>query len=358
MREHEGLSSADFDTLFEPLTEFNHLLLAVSGGVDSSVLLHAVCRWAHERQRAKIKDKKTADKKSPILISVACVDHGLRDGSAQEARAVKRMAQALGCECVILRWRGEKPVTGLQEKARIMRYGLLYKHAHKIGAQAIVLAHHADDQAETLLMRMAAGSGPEGLCGMQARVERDGLTLMRPFLSVPKGVLLATAQAVHLTWHEDPSNQQERFGRVRMRRMQALREAAGLTSARLGRLAVRLTRQQEAIDWMVDQNWLQLAFVANRADPEKACVTLQAALWVLPAEVGIRLIARAVQVLQPEAVLRLERVEVLLTVLQAWVRAQQKGRRTLGGCVLNLSREGVLTITPEPVRYRGRQFKE
>ena len=339
MQAHEGLSPADFAKLFEPLSGFHHLLVAVSGGVDSTVLLHALCRWVQERSEDKVDAPK---------LSVACVDHGLRDGSAQEAQAVKRMAQALGCDCRILHWRGEKPVTGLQEKARDMRYSLLHGQARKIAAEAVVLAHHADDQAETLLMRMASGSGPEGLCGMRACSQRDGLMMIRPFLSVPKAALVATARAAHWHWHDDPSNQLVRFARVRLRHMQALREAAGLTSVRLGRLAARLTRQQEAIDWMVDQSWLNLAM----HDQER--LVLQADLWALPAEVGQRLLAKAVTVLNPQAALRLERLEVLGGALRTWADGQQSGRRTLGGCVFSLSAKGVLTVIREPVRGRGR----
>ena len=353
MGAHEGLSPADFAHLFEPLTSFDHILVAVSGGVDSTVLLHALSQWVRPQTATN-----PANDKMPLKISVVCVDHGLRDGSAHEARAVKHRAEMLGCDCAVLRWRGEKPVTRLQEKARSMRYELLQKHARKIGAEAIVLAHHADDQAETMLMRMAAGSGPEGLCGMQVQTKRDGMLLVRPFLSLPKSALVATARAAEWDWHEDPSNQQERFERVRLRRMQALREGAGLTSARLVRLAARLARQQEAINWMAEQSWSNVSFLTGLDAPEKATVVLQAALWTLPAEIGIRVIAKAVHVLKPDAALRLERIETLHAVLRDWERKQQKGRRTLGGCVLNLSRDGVLTLTPEPLRLRGRRFKD
>jgi tRNA(Ile)-lysidine synthase len=340
MRDQQGLSPADFDSLFEPLRSFDHLLLAVSGGVDSTVLLNALCQWLNRCLVHKIQ--------APSKISVACVDHNLREGSAREARAVKQMAQRLGCDGTILRWQGEKPLTGLQEKAREMRYALLQKQALKIKADAIVLAHHADDQAETLLMRMAAGSGPEGLCGMQIRSEREGLVLLRPFLKLPKAALVATAQAAQWPWHEDPSNQHLRFERVRLRQMQSLREAAGLTSARLVRLSERLARQQEAVDWMVAHYWRQLV----RQDT--GTLTFEAGLWALPAEIVLRLLAKALHVLNPDAVLRLERLELLQTSLYDDVLRQQNGRRTLGGCVLSLSRKGDLTLMLEPKRRRGR----
>lgn len=343
MRDQHGLSPSDFDSLFEPLRDFGHLLVAVSGGVDSTVLLHALSEWLNRCRAHKIQ--------APSKMSVACVDHNLREGSAREARAVKAMAHRLGCEGTILRWHGEKPQTRLQEKAREMRYALLQKQAHKIKADAIVLAHHADDQAETLLMRMAAGSGPEGLCGMQIRSERDGMVLLRPFLKLPKATLVATAQAAQWHWHEDPSNQNARFERIRLRHMQSLREAVGLTSARMVRLSERLARQQEAIDWMVALYWLQLV----RQD--KGVLTFEKGLWALPAEIVLRLLAKALHVLNPDVVLRLERLELLQTSLYDFVFRQQNGRRTLGGCVLSVSNKGHLTLAPEPKRRRGRPPK-
>ena len=343
MGDQHGLSPADFDSLFEPLRSFDHLLVAVSGGVDSTVLLNALCEWLNRCR--------THQRQAPSKISVACVDHNLREGSAREARAVKKMAQRLGCEGTVLRWQGEKPLTGLQEKAREMRYALLQKQALKIKAEAIVLAHHADDQAETLLMRMAAGSGPEGLCGMQMRSERDGMVLLRPFLKLSKAALVATAQSAQWPWHEDPSNQQTGFERVRLRQMQSLREAAGLTSARLGRLSERLARQQEAVDWMVAHYWPQLVKQDN------GIIVFEAGLWALPSEIVLRLLAKAVHAFNPSAVLRLERLELLQTSLHESVMQQQNGRRTLGGCVLTVSRRGELTLMQEPKRRRGRSVE-
>jgi tRNA(Ile)-lysidine synthase len=341
MPELDGLTSADFDALFEPLSGFDHILAAVSGGVDSTVLLYALCRWARDHAAMNM-----SLGKSRLKISVACVDHALREGSAQEALSVQQKARLLGCDCAILRWSGEKPETGLQEKARDVRYGLLKKHAHQIGATALVVAHHADDQAETILMRMAAGSGPDGLIGMRMRTDWNGLVLLRPFLEVSKSTLIATARAADLEWHEDPSNQLERFERVRLRKLQSLRDGAGLKSSRLGRLSWRLQRQQEALEWMVAQQWTEI--VAR----EKTGFILLAAFWTLPAEIRMRMISKAVNLVVPGVAFRLERLESLQMGLTAWATQGKSGRRTLGGCVFSLSSAGLLTILPETQRRK------
>ena len=355
MPDPSPLSSRDCDALFAPLAAFTHVLVAVSGGVDSTLLLFALCRWARQGTEPLSATKSNFRSKSRLSstqvrprLSVACVDHGLRPEARHEALSVKAYAQELGCNCTILRWRGEKPQTALQEKARAMRHALLRAHAIKIGAQAIVMAHHADDQAETLLMRMASGSGPEGLSGMRPQTLRDGVALVRPFLQIEKARLVATAHAEHLTWHEDPSNQQPRFTRVRLRHLETLRQAVGLTSARFTRLAQRMAMHQEALDWMVDQYWPRLCTL------DQGVVVLQSTLWDVPVALQLKILAKAWACLQPQTQLRLERLEALQVVLQGWVQAQHSGRRTLGGCLVSLSKDGIVRITGEGTRRRGR----
>lgn len=339
-----ALTSVECETLFAPLGAFSHVLLAVSGGVDSTVLLYEVCAWAQEQIT-----RREQEGRAPLRISVACVDHGLRADSMAEALSVKSQAQVLGCAAEILSWVGDKPATRLQETAREKRYDLLSNHARQIGAEAIVIAHHADDQAETILMRMAAGSGPEGLGGMRPHSQRDGLSVLRPFLTVPKAVLYATARHHGWHWHEDPSNLSERFERVRLRKIDALRASAGLTSKRLGRLAERLARQQEAIDVMVGDCWSRLVKL------EKTQILIKSEFWACPAEIRLRLLAKAIQYQCADAVLRLERLETFEANLHRRQQAGQKGRRTLGGSMITLAGDGRLILTAEPARRSLRQ---
>ena len=243
-----------------------------------------------------------------------------------------------------------KPVTRVQETARAKRYDLLTAHARRIGAEALVLAHHADDQAETLLMRMAAGSGPEGLSGMRALSPREGLVFVRPFLGVAKAELVATAQARGWEWHEDPSNQQERFERVRVRQVKALRDALGLTSKRLGRLAQRLQRQQEAIDQMVADSWTRLA------RSEAGHIGFEREFWSLPPEIRLRLLAKGLEILRPAVTVRLERLETVEAVLHASAQAGLKARRTLGGCVLSITLKADVILTVESARRGHRHL--
>lgn len=181
------------------------LLLAVSGGADSIALLHLA---AHLRPDATLR--------------VATVDHGLRPGSADDARFTERAASALGVEAVTLKWEGAKPSAGVQAAARAMRYRLLAQEAERWRADAILTAHTADDQAETILMRLAHRSGLRGLAGMAPEIAiADGpgppQRLLRPLLGHRRAGLRAVLAEKGAAFVDDPGNDDRRFERVRAR---------------------------------------------------------------------------------------------------------------------------------------------
>lgn len=207
-----------------------HLAVAVSGGADSLALLLLAARWA------------TANGGS---VSALTVDHGLRPESADEARAVRALCRRFAIPHETLVWRGEKPVTGLQAAAREARYRLLDSWCRDAGVLHLLVAHHADDQAETVLLRMEKGSGPDGLAAMSPVRELPNCRLLRPLLDFPKTRLIATVQAAGESWIEDPSNRNEAFARVRMRN--AI-EAASIDSVGLTSGANRMRRARTALE--------------------------------------------------------------------------------------------------------------
>lgn len=215
-------------------------ILAVSGGSDSMALMHLYAeRIAHpwESFRGTI---------GPVVV--ATVDHGLRAEATEEAAFVARLAAAHGFEHVTLRWEGDKPSTGLQAAAREARYALLFAEAKRRDFSRVVVAHTLDDQAETVLMRLARGSGPKGLGGMLSRATRDGTSLERPLLDVPRARLRATLRADGVPWIEDASNADERFLRVRLRRILPLLAEEGLDARRFAAVAEKMRRAEEALD--------------------------------------------------------------------------------------------------------------
>lgn len=207
-----------------PLGRRPRLAVGVSGGGDSLALTLLLRRWCRRRGGS--------------LLALT-VEHGLRPDSAAEARRLGRQLRALGIPHRILPWRGEKPAGAFEQAARTARYALLQAACRRAGVLYLCLAHHAGDQAETLLLRGQAGSGLLGLAGMAALTPLDEVLLLRPLLPLPHERLLATCRAAGLAWAEDPGNRDPASGRraaLRAAPPPALRRPARLLAAaeRLG----------------------------------------------------------------------------------------------------------------------------
>ncbi len=221
-----GLTRNEIEGLFGGLAGYDRLGLAVSGGPDSLALMLLAAHWARGAGR-------------PALY-VYTVDHGLRPEAAAEAAMVMREAEALGLAARALRWEGDKPSTGIQAAARSARYRLMAEAMARDGVQILATAHHLADQAETVLMRLAHGSGIDGLRGMGAFSFVEGCEVARPLLGVRPEVLREVVSDAGLAPASDPSNADENYERVRWRLMLPALEALGLSIERLGTLARRL----------------------------------------------------------------------------------------------------------------------
>lgn len=318
--------------LFAGCASFSSLLLAVSGGPDSLALLRLAALWRAQG--------------APVHIHVATVDHGLRPEAAAEAEQVGRWSAALGLPHRILRWQGDKPRADLQQKAREARYRLLFAHAREIGAQAVAVAHHADDQAETLLMRLARGSGPAGLAAMAPAQKFGENLLLRPLLGLRKQQLIDFCRAEGQEFFEDPSNGDPRFERARWRAAAPELTRLGLTAEICGRLAERMAKNEAALDFAAQNLFSSLK------KPETGVYDFSR-LDEAPIALVERCLALAFRELAGAAPARLERLERCAALLRA---ARQQGRAaatTLHGHVARLDRAGVLRLSPEPPRRRG-----
>jgi tRNA(Ile)-lysidine synthase len=185
-----------------PFEATPHLAIALSGGADSTALALIARDWVVGRGGR---------------VTALTLDHGLRAGSAEEARAVAAWCATRGIAHETLRWDGAKPARAIQEKARQARYALLEAWCRRAGILHLLLGHHADDQRETIAMRAAKGSGDDGLAGMALISERTDIRLLRPLLAVDRDALRAWLSARGETWLEDPSNRDPRFLRSRLR---------------------------------------------------------------------------------------------------------------------------------------------
>jgi tRNA(Ile)-lysidine synthase len=282
---------------------------------------------------------------TPSLF-VATVDHALRPESTDEAATVAQWAAALGLSHETLVWRGEKPRTGVQEKAREARYALLYAHARAVGAEAVVTAHHADDQWETILIRLARGSGLSGLAGMARDQIFPRGRLLRPLLSLPKQVLVDFCLARGQKFFADPSNADPAFDRARWRAVAPALHTLGLTAERLGALAERMRKADEALDWAA------LNLFERTKTPESNVYHLAEAEDA-PAAVLERCLAMALEQAAGSPPQRLERLELFAQKLSAALREDAAFRGTLGGCAASLDERKMLILRLEKPRRRG-----
>jgi tRNA(Ile)-lysidine synthase len=282
--------------------------IAVSGGPDSLalLLLAAAAR--------------------PGLVEAATVDHALRAESHAEAEAVAAICGTLGVPHSILtvEWK-QRPESAIQERARNARYRLLGKWAGQRGLKALVTGHHADDQAETLVMRLLRGAGVKGLAGMRrlAKAPRAQLAVLRPLLGWRRSELEKLCADAGLTPVDDPSNADRQFERVRIR--QALAGADWFDPRAVALSATNLAEADSALQWAAAQEWKR--GVTNGGGQ----LTYRPA--DAPREIRRRIARRAILALASEGSgdLRGPALEKVLTALGAGRKATLRGVVCIGG---------------------------
>lgn len=314
--------------------------VAVSGGSDSLALMHLLAGHA-----------RAAGLAPPLVLTV---DHGLRASSAREARQVVAWARAAGLKAHVLRWRGARPGQGIEAAAREARYRLMGAFLEKRGIAALYVGHTQDDQAETFLLRLARGSGLDGLAAMQAVSPWpvpgfESLSVRRPLLGIARADLRAWLEALGQPWLEDPMNQDEAFDRVKMRRALAVLAGAGLEAGRIAQAAAHLARARQALE-VVTQ-----AVLARAARPLGRGFALDpAALTAAPREVGLRALAALLMAVGGKPYRpRFESLERLFDRLAA---GGTGGGVTLHGCHIGPVRRGqppgTLLLVPETGREK------
>jgi tRNA(Ile)-lysidine synthase len=319
----QPVSLTEARKLFAPFADQPAIVIAVSGGPDSTALLWLASRW------------RAARKNGPDLVAVT-VDHGLRPESRHEAEIVKRFSQRLGVAHRIARWTGTKPGTGIQEAARNARYALIAAEAKKTGAGVVLTAHTLDDQAETVLLRLLRGSGPAGLQAMTERAPypgERGLVLARPLLSLPKARLVATLRRAGIPFADDASNRDPRFTRPRLRAIMPMLAGEGLTA-------------EDAV--AVAAGRVSLSPGNGSAGEAGRTAFDRKLFFALPAEIALRLLGEAIGRAGNEGPVELGKLETLFEALKQ-ANTGSAFRRTLAGAMVT-ARPGEIVIERAPPR--------
>jgi tRNA(Ile)-lysidine synthase len=323
--------------------------VAVSGGGDSVALMHLLVRWARATKRPP-----------PRVVTV---DHGLREGSARDARKVVGWAKAAGLTSQALRWEGAKPTSDIEAAARRARYRLMGEWARANKIKALYVAHTLDDQAETFLLRLIRGSGLDGLSAMRTLAPYPipgfrGLRVVRPLLSLERAHIRSHLKVQKVDWLEDAMNKDERFARVRLRKAWPALERAGLSKLRLAAAAAHLARARDALEIVTD------AVFRRAVRPSQGGVHVDgAALVSAPREIGLRALAQLLQLVSQKPYRpRFERLERLYDGIAG---AAIGGGWTLHGCRIafvpkqdGAFGKGTLAIVPENVPQRAKGGKK
>lgn len=328
----QSIGLDEFDVLMARLGPFEqrpNIAIACSGGPDSMALAGVADLWA---------------KSKGGVATALVVDHGLRPESGAEARTVFQRLNDRVIQAVVLERRGAPISSDIQARARDARYELMTQWCLAHGFLHLLLGHHREDQAETLLLRRERGSGVYGLAGMPEIRESGAVRILRPLLSMPKARLRATVDALGLDVIEDPSNDDIKFSRVRIR--QGLkRKNQDASIAQLNSEAARMGASRTTFECVVANALARTCVVY----PEGYCLLNWRGLVRAPVDVRCRVLACVVACVggQPYA----PRYKRLRSLHNALAAGDLQGGRTLSGCRI-LPRKSKLLVCREPSAIR------
>ena len=212
----------------------------ISGGPDSMALAYFLKLYSLEKK---------------IRIDYYHIDHGLRNNSKSEALIVKKKLKLLNINLKILKWKGKKPKSNVQSKARKFRYNLISKKLNKNLINIIFLGHTEDDLIENFLIRLSRGSGLKGFVSFNSKlIKNNGIYLSRPLLNCSKKELEYTSQKIFNFFIKDPSNNNLEYKRSRIREIiQKLKEEK-FNFKKIKLTISNLTKSNEVIEFYVNNN--------------------------------------------------------------------------------------------------------
>ena len=296
--------------------------VAVSGGPDSLALAFLAKIYSIKRKLA------------PKFF---IVDHKLRLESTKEAKVVKQLLKRILVVPEILTWKGRKPFKNIQSLARIKRYDLIYKRCDKYKIKNILIGHHQDDLFENFFIRMLRGSGLKGLISLDKKNKIGNKNLLRPLLYEKKGDLAFISKNVFNFYVQDPSNNDEKYLRIKIRKLIAELQKNGLDKNKFINTIKNLKYSNNVINFYVSENLKKNTFFFSKSNK----LILNKIFFHQPYEVILRGLSESIKLVGRKYYpARGKKLDKIIKDIEN----NHSFRATLGGCIIEKVDETVIII--------------
>jgi len=294
--------------------------VAVSGGPDSLALAFLA---------------KIYSIKKKLSLKILIVDHKLRPESTKEANITKQLLKKISINADILNWKGKKPLKNVQSIARKKRYELLFRNCDKYQIKYVLLGHHQDDLLENFFIRILRGSGLKGLISLDKKNKIGDKNLLRPLLDEKKENLIFISKNVFNFYIEDPTNKDEKYKRIMIRRLIQKLQEDGLDKKKFLKTINNLKFSNKVIEYYVDENLKKNTFLSNN----NSRLVLNSIFFLQPYEVIFRSLSESIKMIGKKYYsARGKKIDKIISHLKKSVSY----RSTLGGCIIEKVNETVI----------------
>ena len=296
------------------------LIVAVSGGPDSLALAFL---------------SKIYSVKKKIKVKYYIIDHKLRTGSTAEAKYIKKILSRFYINAEILHWQGKKPKKNIQSLARSKRFELLLIKAQKFGINHILLGHHQGDLFENFFIRIIRGSGLKGLISLGKKTKLQNVTILRPLINQKKEDLVFISKKVFDFYVKDPTNNDEKFQRVRIRKLLTGLKNDGLDRKKFLKTIENLKKSNDVVNYYVTKNLENNSFFSHK----KKHLILNDKFFKQPHEVVFRSLSDSLNFISKKYYsVRGKKIDKIIKEIQK----SSFSKSTLGSCLIEKVNQTVI----------------
>ena len=297
-----------------------NFIVAVSGGPDSLALAFLSKIYSIQKN---------------LKVKFYIIDHKLRSESTDEARYVKKILNKFQINAEILHWQGIKPKSNIQSAARTKRFELLISKCKKLGVTYILLGHHQEDLIENFFIRILRGSGLKGLISLSKKTKLQNVTILRPLINQKKEDLVFISKKVFDFYVKDPTNNDEKFQRVRIRKLLKGLKNDGLDQKKFVKTIENLKKSNDVVNYYVKKNLENNSFFSNT----KKHLILNDKFFKQPYEIVFRSLSDSLNFVSKNYYsVRGKKIDKIIKDIQK----KSFSRSTLGSCLIEKVNQTVI----------------